>query len=106
MQKLTFLNKLNLHKYPKAEIIQKLANTIDVNIHNEKFLKRFEKIKKQKIGKIFETAKWNLDVFKWALKSIMDKNNEKLKQKKIKKIRFKISQQEVLQENIHVCLLY
>lgn len=65
---------------PTYVIIKKIAGEEEVDLTNEKTLRRLARLRNDKVKTIFENGNYNFDVFQYALKDYFKRKDEKQKQ--------------------------
>lgn len=83
---MNYLLKLNFRDVaenaanPTNAIIKKIASEEEIDLTNEKTLRRLTRLRNDKVKTIFENGNYNFDVFQYALKDYFKRKDEKQKQ--------------------------
>ncbi|EGR30496.1 hypothetical protein IMG5_130470 [Ichthyophthirius multifiliis] len=96
---MNYLLKLNFKNYKENSLMIKLKKEYDIDLENEKILRRLERLKKNKAKSIFENGNYNFEVFQYAIKDYFKKKEEKEKKEKEEK---EAEENENNQENLTV----
>ncbi|EAS06282.3 transmembrane protein, putative (macronuclear) [Tetrahymena thermophila SB210] len=79
---MNYLLKLDFKEYKNNGIMNKLREELQVDLDNEKILRRLDRLRKDKVKDIFENGNYNFEVFQYALKDYFKKKEEKEQREK------------------------
>ena len=60
---MNYLLKLDFKNYKENSLISTLKKEIDIDLENDKILRRLDRLKKDKAKTIFENGNYNFEVF-------------------------------------------
>eukprot|EP01016_Furgasonia_blochmanni_P052518 TRINITY_DN8385_c0_g1_i7.p1 TRINITY_DN8385_c0_g1~~TRINITY_DN8385_c0_g1_i7.p1 ORF type:complete len:720 (+),score=178.67 TRINITY_DN8385_c0_g1_i7:114-2162(+) len=81
-EKMKYFYTLDFKEFSNNEIVKELLKEIEIDMTNEKIIKRMDRIKVAKAKEVFESANYNLEVFQYALDEHFRKKEEEEKRKK------------------------
>lgn len=74
---MNYLLKLDFKDFKNNTIMNKLKEELEVDLENDKILRRLDRLRKDKVKDIFENGNYNFEVFQYALKDYFKKKEEK-----------------------------